>query len=62
MRKVAAKMGRVLSLFLVLVITFSFFGCGDEEPADIDRITFPDSKLELVIRETLDKSRGSISA
>jgi len=58
----AAKVGRLLSLFLVLVIITSFFGCGDEEPADTDKITFPDSNLEVVIREALDRPKGSISA
>ena len=55
-----SKMGKVLSLWLVLVIITTCIGCGDEGTTDETAITFPDSNLEVAIREAIGKPEGLI--
>jgi len=60
MKKVISKMGKVLSLWLVLAIIAACVGCGDEGPTDETVVTFPDSNLEVAIREVIGKPEGPI--
>ncbi len=61
-----SKMGKALSLWLVLVIITIGVGCGvedlptDEVPTDETVVTFPDSNLEAAVREAIGKPEGPI--
>ena len=61
-----SKIGKVLSLWLVLVIIAIGVGCGDEgrtadeSPTGETVVTFPDSNLEAVVREAIGKPKGLI--
>ncbi|MBA7525851.1 hypothetical protein ES705_18009 [subsurface metagenome] len=60
-----SKMGKALSLWLVLAIIATCVGCGDEGPTDETgtdetAVTFPDSNLEAAIREAIGKPEGPI--
>ena len=60
-----SKMGKVLSLWLVLAIIATCVGCGDEGPTNETVtnetvVTFPDSNLEVAIREAIGKPEGPI--
>jgi len=62
---VVSKMGKVLSLWLVLAIIATCVGCGDEGPTNETVtnetvVTFPDSNLEVAIREAIGKPEGPI--
>ena len=55
-----SKMGKVLSLWLVLAIIATCIGCGHEGTTDEAVVTFPDSNLGAAVREAIGKPEGPI--